>query len=402
MRVTNYDIKILFLALLLCVGITAYARRKHKPVILPVYEQPSVVVEDDGAVTFRYCGEGKHVYLLTDFLFVDEDTIFYTDHSHKIKMEKQSNGCFYVTTRPVSPETYTYCFRVDGKRVPDPLNNDTAWERLHKWNVVTVGGTPETDIYLQPKKQGELIRAKWYSTEEKIYRRVNIYLPAAISHQQSPITNHQSFPVLYLIHGINGYEGSWTERGRAIQVMENLAAQGKIEPTILVMPDCNVGPHEDRPSHHTLFNNIMHYPRLQHDHRIEHAVSELIRMVDSIYPVSGNQAIAGLSDGARLAANIANENPGHFNAVGMFSPVVHKSQLPCDSCTDTRYFIYAGKADFFINNSRRFYHRLQKQRGVERDKNTPSAHLTIRGSGHNWRNWRRFGADFLTKWQGKE
>ena len=110
-----------------------------------------------------------------------------------------------------------------------------------------MGGTPQADLYLQPELKGQLIHTKWYDREENINRRVNIYLPAAYT---------DSLPVLYLLHGINGYEGSWTERGRTIQIIENLIAEGRIEPLIVVMPDCNTGVHEDRPSHHTLWNNM--------------------------------------------------------------------------------------------------------------------------------------------------
>lgn len=384
-------IGLLVLTVLFCVQ--AEARRKSpSPVLATPYDEPSVTVDAEGCITFRYCGKARHVSVYGDFLYTDDDTTLYTDHSHNIPMHRESNGCFYATTKPVSPETYTYCFRVDGKRTPDPLNNDTSWERLHIWNVVTVGGSPETDIYLEPAHRGELIQTRWFSSEEQLYRRVNIYLP--YHYLQSP---SETYPTLYLIHGINGYEGSWKERGRIIQVVENLVAEGKIHPMIVVMPDCNVGPHKDHPNHHTIFNNIMHYARLQHDYRLDHSICELVQLIDTTYRTNGVRAIAGLSDGSRISANVAKLMPGWFSAVGMFSPVVHKSQLPGDTCLATEYHVYVGKTDLFVNNGKRFYRRLAKQRG-----DASHQHLTVRGSGHNWRNWRRFCADFIQRWQGKK
>ena len=368
----------ILLLTVLCV-LPLAARKRHTINISHDYQ--SVVVNEDSTVSFCYCGAGKQVYLQSDLHYADEDSSRYTDRTHRIRMHKQSDGCFHVTTRPIQPETYTYCFRVNGKRKPDPLNNDTAWQKMHKWNVVTVGGSDQSDIYQQSAQQGSLLHSCWYSSAEGLCRRVNIYLPAAYM-------ANDSLPVLYLIHGLNGYEGSWTERGRAIQILENLVAEGRCEPMILVIPDVNFGVHEDRPSHHTLWNNVFNYPRLCHDHDIEKALLELIQMVDTTYRVSATHYIAGFSDGARLAANVANMLPGYFSSVGLFSPVVYKDQMPNDSL-QISYHIYTGKRDMFHPNAKRFCRRLNKEQ-------VPHEYTETIG-GHTWRNWRLFLSDFLTK-----
>ena len=296
-------------------------------------------------------------------------------------MHRDSDGCFRTMTRPVHPEMYTYCFRVDGKRLPDPLCSDTAWQMMHRWNIVAIGGTEQADLYRQPTEQGQLIRTQWYSAEEKLYRRVNIYLPAEYAKGQS---TKDCFPVLYLLHGINGYEGSWAERGQAIHILENLVAQGKCPSMILVMPDVNFSVKEDCPSHHTLWNSVMNYPRLSHSNDIEHALVALIAMVDSTYRVSDKRYIAGFSDGARMAANTANMLPGYFSAVGLFSPVVRKEQMPQDSVA---YTICTGKADMFHPNAKRLHRRMER-------KHIPHRY-TVSDGGHTWRNWRRYLSEFL-------
>lgn len=298
-------------------------------------------------------------------------------------MRRDSDGCFRVTLPPLSPEVYTYCFRVDGKRQPDSLNQDTAWQKTHLWNVLTVTGTPQADLYRQPSQSGQLIRTQWYSSVEKQYRRVQIYLPAG--YEQAPC------PVLYLIHGINGYEGSWSERGRAIQIMENLVEQGQCRPMILVMPNVNLDVKENQPGHHTLWHNVMNYPRLCRNHDIEKALVELIQMVDTTYRVADQHYIAGFSDGARLAANAANLMPGYFAAIGLFSPVVKKKQVPTtnDHRPTTVYHVYTGKKDMFRSNAKRFTKRLSKAQ-------LPNDYTETVG-GHTWRNWRLHLADFLMK-----
>ena len=342
----------------------------------PLYAR--VKVNEDSTVTFTYCGSARKVYVQSDLHYTDKDSSSYTDHTKLLKMHLESDGCWHVTTKKVYPEMYTYCFRVDGKRKPDLYNNDTVWQKMHKWNIVTVDGTSQTNLYTKPAQQGKIIQTCWYSSAEKLCRRFNIYLPAGYY-----INNH-SYPVLYLLHGINGYEGSWNERGRAAYIMENMVSEDLCKPMIIVMPDVNFGVHEDRPSHHTLWNNVFNYPRLCHDHDIEKSLVELIQSVDTTYRVSDERYIAGFSDGARIAANTANLLPNYFKAVGLFSPVVHKDQLPQDSAV---YYVYTGKKDIFHNNAKRFYKRLSKQ---------STAHRYIETTGgHTWRNWRIYVSDFM-------
>ena len=370
------------IVLLMCSVSAPVWARKHRIIIPTAFDQPSVVVNEDSTVSFCYCGQGKRVFVQGDFQYTGKDSTRYSDmRIRKIKMQRSSDGCFHVTTKQLVPETYTYCFRVNGKRKTDTHNPDTAWQMTHKWSIVSVGGTPQADLYLQPELKGQLIQTKWYDREENTNRRVNIYLPAAYEN------GSDSLPVLYLLHGINGYEGSWTERGRAIQIIENLIASDSIAPLIVVMPDCNTGVHEDRPSHHTLWNNVWHYPRLCRDHSLELAMEDLMLHIDTTYRVSGRCTIAGFSSGARIAANIVNRYPDRFQAVGLFSPVVYKEQMPKTDIPP--FYIYMGKDDMFINNGRRFHKRLTKS--------SIDHFYTENEGGHTWRNWRLYLSDFLTQ-----
>ncbi|MBQ4394138.1 MAG: hypothetical protein II825_02400 [Paludibacteraceae bacterium] len=380
--------------LLLLFGVCVSVRAHEHWIVLPsAYDQPSFVVNEDSTVSYCYCGPGKRVSVLGDFQYSGKDSTRYNDmRTRKIKMRRASDGCFHVTTKQLVPETYTYCFRVNGKRKPDPNNNDTAWQMIHKWNIVSVGGTPQADLYLQPEIQGQLIQTKWYDRSENIYRRVNVYLPAGYNEVVNDTCPNGKYPVLYLLHGINGYEGSWSERGRVIQIIENLIAGDSIAPMIVVMPDCNTGVHEDRPSHHTLWNNVVHYPRLCRDHSLELALEDLMQYMDTTYRVSNQRYIAGLSSGARIAANIVNRYPDKFQAVGLFSPVVYKEQMP--KADIPPFYIYMGKDDMFINNGRRFHKRLTKS-GID--------HFYLESEGgHTWRNWRLYLSDFLVRVSTRE
>lgn len=173
--------------------------------------------------------------------------------------------------------------------------------------------------------------------------------------------------------------------GFAIDTLESLIATGRCKPMILVMPDCNKWPFDERPTHHgSLWKSVFHYGRLSHEHEIEYAISDLMNQIDSIYHPSCS-SIAGLSDGARMAANVANIRQSSVQTVGLFSPVLHKDQLP-ESPTQC-YYVYAGKQDFFYTNAHRFHKRMERA-------DYPHTFVEWDG-GHNWLMWRRCLADFL-------
>lgn len=198
---------------------------------------------------------------------------------------------------------------------------------------------------------------------------MDIYVPEA----QEPL------PVLYLFHGINGYEGSWQDQGGAVDTLRKMIAEGRCEPMILVMPDCNKWPFKERPvSHGNLWKCLMHYGRLSREHELEQSMSDLMDMIDTVYCVS-SCAVAGLSDGGRIAANVANKRPDRVRQVGLFSPVLHRDQMPHDSTQ--LYAIYVGSDDIFAPSGKRFHRSLSRAKH-------PHEYVVLKGN-HNWRMWRR-------------
>ena len=331
-------------------------------------------------MTFRYCGEAKNVELQGDFYYIGKEPSKYTDNVKKLKMRKDSTGCFSVTTQPLQPEFYTYCFNVDGNRIPDPLNNDTAWQKQHLWSVLTIGGTEHTDLYLQPERQGQMVRTRWYCENESLYRRLNVYLPADYDPNGEPLD------AIYLLHGINGYEGAWSERGRVIQIMENMVAQGQMKPMVVVMPDINAFIQGDGPSLHTMWYSVTNFCRQQKARYLEQSLLELCQHIDTTYNVTGRNVIAGLSDGARLASNMAVQAPEDFYFVGMFTPVMPKKQIPdstamhCNIYGCTAYSVMLGKTDMFYNDGYKIHQRMEKA-GLPHT-------LDEFIYGHYWRTWR--------------
>ena len=239
--------------------------------------------------------------------------------------------------------------------------------------MVPLSAKPSDSTVVSP----EVIHTSWYCSAEKLSRNVAIYVPEG----EGP------FPVLYLIHGINGYEGSWQEKGHALDTLARKIAAGLCEPMIVVMPDCNKWPYKVHPGGKNLCRYLFRYGRVSREHEIEYSISELMAMVDTTYAVSGYCAIAGLSDGARIAANVANLRPDCIRSVGLFSPVLKKDQLPKD--TTQHYYVYVGTKDMFKASGKRYHKRMRK---------LGFGHQFIELKGrHDWKMWQACFSDFIER-----
>ena len=238
----------------------------------------------DSIITFRlYAPKAKQVKLESDCLMPDQkDNSAFGGHTRQRKMHKAPDGVWSLTTEPVQPGVYQYRFVVDGKKIEDPENPDSTYVVLHKESVVAVGGNPLADLFVEPDEgvaRGHVDTIYVYCPEQKVSRKVLIYIP--------PV-EQDSFPVLYLMHGISGDEATWIECGRVPQVMDNLLAQGRIHPMIVVMPDCNV-PDKLAPKKRTnMLRNMFNFPILRIGD-FEKAFPQMHKEICKLYPISSKQ-----------------------------------------------------------------------------------------------------------------
>lgn len=361
-------------------------------------EVTSPETRTDSIVTFRiYAPNARKVLLESDCLMPHQrDDSPFGGHTRKRAMHRDSTGVWELTTEPLRPEVYQYRFIVDGKKMEDPLNPDSTYVVLHKESVVAVGGNPLADLFVEPEAgvpRGRVDTIFVYCPEQKVHRKVLIYIP--------PV-EQDSFPVLYLMHGISGDEATWIECGRIRQVMDNLLEQGRVKPMILVMPDCNV-PNKLEPKKRTnMLRNMFNFPILRMGD-FEKAFPGMHKEICKLYPISSKQKdhyVAGLSSGAMQAANIARDQPELFARVGLFSParmkeeqfVVHKDgKEACVPCVESQptYFVCIGSKDYFYQDGKRFIRRLANAGLKCEVYETPS--------GHTWRSWREYFVAFVEK-----
>jgi enterochelin esterase family protein len=176
-------------------------------------------VSADNRVTFRLLAPGAQtVNLLGDFT------------SETIAMKKDALGVWSHTTAPLPPGYYQYWFVADGLTMPDPVNTHVrAASGVYKSQVDIPGpGTEWMDFRDVP--HGAL-HEHWYINKENgTARRVVVYTPPGYG------KSTDSYPVLYLLHGNADFERGWSQGGRANLIMDNLIADGKCAPAIIVMP----------------------------------------------------------------------------------------------------------------------------------------------------------------------
>ena len=367
------------------------ARKLEKTIIAVLFVVMNVQAQDitspiihpDGSVTFLYYNpDAKNVKVVSDCLRRRPDHSAFGEKTRTEKMTCDSLGIWSLTTRPLLPEVYSYNYIVDGTQIPDPSNADSAYVLLHKVSHFAIGGTERTNLYLPAPadKRGHIDSLSYYSEQQGITRRLLVYVPNGCN-------EHTKLPVLFLLHGVSGDELSWLEHGKATCILDNLTAQGKIPPMLVVMPDCNVVRKIMRGKRTNILRNMFNYPALCRGEfeRDFHELEDFVASRYNISPLRQDHAIAGLSSGARQAANIAKLQPDTFATVALFCPVVHRRQIPDSS--DSVYQVYVGTDDMFYNNGKNCYRRLKK--------NGVNGTLYETQGGHTWRSWREFLTVFL-------
>ncbi len=187
------------------------------PVACLAQESPPAVrspqVNPDRTVTFRLEAPKAAEVLLTGDLV-----------KGPVPFQKDGKGVWVLTVGPRPPDLYTYWFLVDGITVTHPPN------RAHPVGMVSVPGDGPMPYDLRAVPHGE-IREHWYAAKSlNMQRPVFIYTPPTYDRSAGRL------PVLYLLHGAWNDHRGWTEIGRLNLILDNLIADGKLKPLVVVMP----------------------------------------------------------------------------------------------------------------------------------------------------------------------
>jgi len=176
-------------------------------------------VSADHKITFRLqAPNAESVQVLGDFAAGTFD------------MTKDANGVWSYTTEALKPSSYQYWFIMDGLTMPDPLNTYVRPASGVYKSQVELPGEETKFMAFRDVPHGVLNEHLYINKENGTARRVVIYTPPGYGATDKP------YPVLYLLHGANDFERGWTQTGRANLIMDNLIADGKVVPAVIVMP----------------------------------------------------------------------------------------------------------------------------------------------------------------------
>jgi len=155
-------------------------------------------------------------------------------------MAKQADGLWYATTTPLVEGFHYYMINIDGASVSDPATQ--TFFGGGEWSSAIEIPATDADFYSHKDVPHGVVRDQWYfSTVTQQWRRCMIYTPPGYD-----TNTKERYPVLYLLHGWGENELGWTFQGHVDQIMDNLIAEKKAKPMLIVMDNLNaVKPGED-------------------------------------------------------------------------------------------------------------------------------------------------------------
>jgi enterochelin esterase-like enzyme len=223
----------------------------------------------------------------------------------KYPLVKGEDGAWIGTSDPQDEGFHYYQIVVDGAQVPDP--NSLYFYGCGRWGSGVEGPAQDRDFYaLKDVPHGQLRQILFPSKSTNTSRRAFVYTPPDYDKDLT-----RRYPVLYLQHGWGEDETGWGSQGRANLIMDNLIAEGKAKPFLIVMTygmtnDTRIGGLRD-------FSIVPFQTVL---------VDELIPYIDANFRTLADQphrAMAGLSMGGMETRQITLKNLDTFSHIGLFS-----------------------------------------------------------------------------------
>lgn len=351
------------------------------------------LVSADGRVTFRIDAPQASSVAIAP-LAGNIDRIGYNGLGKApYPMEKDKDRYWTVTTPPVVPGFHYYTVMIDGASVNDP-SSETFYGALRELSGVEVP-EPGVDFYYPRNVAHGRVSAHWYHSDVSgRLEQIFVYLPPGYDSRPQ-----QRYPVLYLRHGGGENETGWVKQGRVNVILDNLIAEGRARPMIVVMGSGYAAPAgvavESTPG-------TRRGPQSM-ERIIAMAVDELVPEVDANFRTIADRdhrAMAGLSMGAAQTLAIGLGNLDKYSALGVFSrppsnvidPETSYDGVMADAAafnSKLRVFWFgAGTAETGV------YNLLKQSRAALDEAGIEYGYVEYAGLAHEWQTWRKQLHDF--------
>jgi enterochelin esterase-like enzyme len=369
-----------------CVGLLQSPYFAHAQAGKPALVSP--VIHDDGKATVSLKAPKASA------VKVSSGELQRVVGAEALVMKKSDDGVWTATFGPVPPGIYDFAFDVDGLRVTDPLSTHVMGNRTGSRGYLEIPGPkdkPRIDEW-RDVPHGTVTQV-WYPSKATGKRRsAHVYLPPGYHKQLDA-----QYPVVYLMHGSGDDDRHWSQLGQANVIADNLIADKKAVPMIIVMPDGHpagtVNPAatpEERAKHSELNRGLFGADLL----------GDLIPLVDAEYRTRNDResrAIVGLSMGAGQSLDVGLKNPERFAYVGAFSggsarpDVMEKLTADPKSYNEQLRLLWIGigKDDRGVAANRLLTEQL-KQLGIKHEYHETEG-------AHSWMVWRGYLAEFLPR-----
>jgi enterochelin esterase-like enzyme len=293
-------------------------------------------------------------------------------------LTRDERGLWSVTVGPVPSGIHEYSFNVDGLTMIDPGNRAIKPMRLPRTSILEIPGTPPLPHDFQDVPHGK-VSLHWYASKSLGRRRpLQVYTPPGYDADPS-----RRYPTLYLFHGSGDNEATWVAHGHAHWILDNLIAQRRAEPMIVVMLDGHAvapGTTTDRNANLAAFERDL--------------LQDAMPFVAAHYRTreeAAHRAIVGLSMGGGQSLNIGLKHHDRFAWVGgMSSSVGGAADLLGDGAALNRQlrllWFACGKEDFLLKANQDLAAAMQA-------RNVRHTYVETEGN-HSWPVWRRYLADF--------
>jgi len=361
------------LLLLTSLAFAAFAQRMPTPA--PYEDTNSIPVSPeihaDHRVTFRLFAPKASEVLLMGSPGILEFT------KKPLPLVKDDKGVWSLTIGPLPSGFYTYGYAIDGGlRMPDPSNPNLELRRWGPTSLFIVPGAEKAVMESRPVPHGTVHVNVYDSPNLNTQRMVYVYTPPGYE------TGKQKYPVLYLLHGNGQIEASWTWTGRANVILDNLLADGKIKPMVVVMPYGHV-----QREIKTTANPpapVIGADMAAIEKELMTAVKPLVESKYRVLTDRRNRAIGGLSMGAAQSLTIGLHNIDHFAYIAAFSGAGNRAEWekadPAMLNSKLKVlWLGCGTEDFAYPGVKGLEEVLSKK-NVKHVWNES-------GAGHSWPNW---------------
>jgi len=313
----------------------------------------------------------------------EADTVLLDISAVKYNLTKDENGVWTGESGPQDEGFHYYQIWVDGAAVPDP--NSLYYYGAMRWGSGIEIPAHDQDFYsLKNVPHGQTREIYFPSKSTNTSRRAFVYTPPGYEKDLN-----KKYPVLYLQHGYGENEYGWPNQGKANLIMDNLIAEGKAKPFIIVM---TYGMTND-----VKMGGLRNFDIKQFQTVL---VDELIPYIDTNFRALADQphrAMAGLSMGGFETKMVTLKNLGTFSSIGLFSG----GSISSDDVKNTQDFKEKVKLVFVSYGGREIENMKNRPRsgpfgGDPKEdidaisKEGINAHFYVSPkTAHEWQSWRR-------------